>query len=183
MTKKIIFSANSLWFIYNFYEGLIREFQNKNYEIFVTGKSDHTVELLKEMGVYVIEIPFASKSSNPIKDLGILFNYLKIYKKIKPDCVLNFTIKANIYGAVAAKYFSIPCINTQPGLGTVFMYNNLKSLIAKILFKITQNYPLKIFVLNKNDYNTLLVNKLVPKKKLTIIPGSGIDIDKFSPLV
>ena len=179
--KNIVFSANSLWFIYNFYEGLIKEFQRINFNVIAVGKRDHTNILLKKLGVTVIEIPFESKSGNPIKNLILLINYIEIYLKVKPCCILNFTIKSNIYGSIAAKIFSIPCINTQPGLGTIFMYNNIKSLIAKLLFKFTQNYPLKIFVLNYNDYFTLLRYKLASIKKLTIIPGSGIDIDKFSP--
>jgi glycosyltransferase involved in cell wall biosynthesis len=182
LSKKIIFSANSLWFLYNFYGGLIKEFQKLNYEIIVVGKKDKTVPFFKDMGVLVIEIPFASKSGNPLKNLSILFSYIKIFKKTKPVSVLNFTIKANVYGAIAARLFSIPCINTQPGLGTVFMYNNFVSFVAKMMYKFTQNYPRKIFVLNNEDYDLLVNSKLVPKEKTEIIRGSGIDIEKFSPV-
>ena len=183
MANKVILSANSLWFLYNFYGGLIKEFQKIGFDVIVTGKSDHTISLLKEMGVLVIEIPFDSKSGNPLRNLNILFNYFKIIRIYRPICVLNFTIKANIYGAIAANFFSIPCINTQPGLGTVFMYKNVKSQVAKYLFKLTQSHPLKVFVLNYDDYYILLNNKLVPEEKISVVPGSGIDLEKFSPSI
>jgi glycosyltransferase involved in cell wall biosynthesis len=183
MAPKIILSANKLWFLYNFYGGLIKEIQKLGYDVHVIGGGGNIdYESLKEMDVSVTEIPFVSKSGNPLKNLSILVNYIKIFKKIRPACVLNFTIKANIYGAAAARLFSVPCINTQPGSGTVFLYNNFVSLTAKILYKSTQKYPEKIFVLNKEDYDLLTNNKLVPKNKVEIIPGSGIDMEKFSPM-
>jgi glycosyltransferase involved in cell wall biosynthesis len=182
MGNKIIFSANSLWFLYNFYGSLMEEFQKLGFEVIATGKSDHSVPLLKEIGVSVIEIPFDSKCGNPVKNLSILFNYMKTFRKTKPACILNFTIKANVYGTIAARLFSIPCINTQPGLGTVFMYKSFSCIMARFLYKLTRNYPLKIFVLNEEDYKELLTRKLAEKEKLEVIRGSGIDIEKFAPM-
>jgi len=183
MKRKIIFSANSLWFLYNFYSGLMLEFKNIGFDVVAIGKCDHTFSLIRELGISAIAIPFKSKSAGILSNSCILFNYLKLFKKYRPVCILNFTIKANIYGAIIARLFSIPCVNTQPGLGTVFLHGGLKSVIAKILYKHTAHYPCKLFVLNDDDYQLLLNTKLVPPEKLEIVHGSGIDIEKFAPML
>ena len=107
---------------------------------------------------------------------------LKDAKRIKPDVVLHYTIKPNIYGTLAAAITRTPAINNVCGLGTVFLKNNLVSLVAKGLYKLAFAFPNKVFFQNQDDLNLFAENKLIDESITDILPGSGIDLSKFHPL-
>jgi glycosyltransferase involved in cell wall biosynthesis len=94
----------------------------------------------------------------------------------------HFTIKPNIYGAIAAKLLGLKVINNITGLGTTFIHNNFISMIVRLLYRISQPFADKVFCQNQDDLELLKNNGLVNKKKLILVPGSGIDIEKFSPI-
>ncbi|MFN3711812.1 MAG: glycosyltransferase [Alishewanella aestuarii] len=61
------------------------------------------------------------KGKDPIRDVKLLWEYISLYKRIKPDLVLNFTIKPNIYSSLACRLLGIKCISTITGLRYVFV--------------------------------------------------------------
>ena len=180
--KKIALSANTSWNIYNFRYSLIKELINKRYDVLIVTPYDKYTEKLRKLGCKTINIYINSKSTNPIDDLKTLFQYLKIYKKEKPDIVLNFTIKPVIYGSLACSILGIKTINTITGLGTGFLKKNLTTKIIKFLYKISQRKVNQIFFQNKDDLEFFIKENLVDKRKADIIPGSGINTDEFKPI-
>jgi len=180
--KKIVLSANTSFNIYNFRYGLIKELINKNYDVLIVAPYDKYTEKLKKLACKTIDIYINSKSTNPIEDLKTFFQYLKIYKKEKPDIVLNFTIKPVIYSSLACSILGINTINTITGLGTGFLKNNLTTKLIKFLYKISQRKVNQIFFQNKYDLELFIKENLLDKRKTDIIPGSGINTDKFKPI-
>ena len=182
MSKKIALSANTSWGVYNFRYGLIKELINKNYNVLVVAPYDKYTEKLKDIGCKTIDIYINSKSTNPIDDLKTFYQYLKIYKKEKPDIVLNFTIKPVIYSSLTCSILGIKTINTITGLGTGFIKNNLITKIIKFLYKISQKKVDRIFFQNKDDLELFINENLIDKEKTDVIPGSGINTEKFKPI-
>ena len=112
----------------------------------------------------------------------LLWRFFKIYKKLKPDVVLHYTIKPNIYGAMAARLLSIPVISNISGLGTVFLDNSFSSKVGRFLYKIALKTPYRVFYQNSHDRDLFIFSKLVDEKKTALLPGSGIDTQKFRPV-
>jgi glycosyltransferase involved in cell wall biosynthesis len=123
-----------------------------------------------------------SRGANPLKDLALIFELYGIYKKVKPDVILHYTIKPNVYGSLAASLLKIPVINNVCGLGTVFLKNDLVSATAMFLYKISFRIPKKVFFQNPDDLKLFLDKKLVPSNTVDLLPGSGIDLEKFKPV-
>jgi glycosyltransferase involved in cell wall biosynthesis len=123
-----------------------------------------------------------NKGTNPIEDIKTIYEFYRLYKKIKPDIVLNFTIKPNIYGTIACNFLGIKTINNITGLGSLFISQNLATKIARFLYKFSQSKADKIFFQNKDDYEMFIKEKLVQKEKCDILPGSGVDTQKFKPI-
>ncbi|MDX5348402.1 MAG: glycosyltransferase family 4 protein, partial [Hymenobacteraceae bacterium] len=115
------------------------------------------------------------------KDLMLIKQYYSIFKQVKPDVVLQYTIKPNIYGTIAAKLAGVPAINNVSGLGTVFIVKNLVSKIALALYKFSFQFPAKVFFQNEDDRQLFLEHKLVKKQITDVLPGSGIDTTRFVP--
>jgi glycosyltransferase involved in cell wall biosynthesis len=106
---------------------------------------------------------------------------LWIYYKVRPDIILHFTIKPNIYGTIAARILNIPVINNVCGLGTIFMKKSFVSIIGSLLYKLAFRYPRKVFFQNTDDLQLFTGKKLISPIIAEIIPGSGVDLNKFSP--
>lgn len=181
--KKVLLSANNAFVIYNFRYGLMKKLEKIGYEIVTLAGDDGISKEIKKEGWKFIDLNIDRRGKNIINDLKLFHSYYKIYKKEKPNYILQFTIKPNIYGTLAAKILGIPVINNVTGLGDVFSKDNLTSKIVKKLYKISFKYPKKVFFQNDDDLKVFLDNKLVDYKICGRIPGSGVNIEKFKPLM
>tara|TARA_R110002051_G_scaffold162204_3_gene233719 strand:+ start:253 stop:1368 length:1116 start_codon:yes stop_codon:yes gene_type:complete len=179
---KIVFSSNISWSIYNFRRGLLNELKKDGNIIFTVALKDEFSEKLENLGFTHTNVFINNNSKNPIKDLYLIYQYYKIYKKIAPDIICHNAIKPNIYGTIAAGIIGIPTINNISGLGTLFIKKSLSTRIAKLLYRISQRKASKIFFQNNDDLNLFLKNKLISKDKCLLIPGSGVDTSKFFPV-
>jgi glycosyltransferase involved in cell wall biosynthesis len=66
-------------------------------------------------------------------------------------------------------------------LGTVFLKNDLVSRVAIALYRLSFRFPKKVFFQNPDDLKLFLDKKLVPSHTVDLLPGSGIDLKRFSP--
>jgi len=180
LTKTITLSANSSWYLYNFRQSTIREAILRGYKVVCISPEDNYHSRLIDMGCNHQPINFYSNSKNPFLDFIIFCKFFIAYKKIRPDMAFHFTIKNNIYGTLAARLLRIPAVNNVSGLGTAFISFSVSSLIVKLLYKISQPFAYKVFCQNVEDYNYLIHSKLVPKKSLALLPGSGVDLERFN---
>ncbi|WP_457564531.1 glycosyltransferase family 4 protein, partial [Caminibacter sp.] len=178
---KIAITLNTSWNIYNFRLGLLKALQKEGYEIVCVAPRDEYSKKLEELGFEYREIKINNKGTNPVEELKLIFDFYRLYKDIKPDVLLHYTIKPNIYGSIAAGMLKIPVISNISGLGTVFLNNSLSSKIARKLYKIGLKFPKKVFFQNPHDRELFIKNRLVNPKKTDLLPGSGIDTEKFKP--
>ena len=178
---KIAVSTNVAWNIYNFRYNLIKELKKEGYEIVLISTPDKYTEILKkEFEFYPIYID--SKSTNPIKESLIYRSFYKALKETKPDILLTFTIKPNIYGTLAAKKLGIKTINNISGLGSLFLGGSISTKIGKLLYKKALSKTDKVFFQNRDDLELFLKENLVSKEKCDILPGSGVNLEKFKPV-
>lgn len=176
---KILISINTSWNIYNFRLGLIKNLQQNGHKVTALAPGDAYVNLLQDEGVECFSIGLNSKGMSVIEDLKLIKSYYKAFKKIDPDVILSYTIKPNIYGNYAAKILGIPVINNVSGLGTVFIKKTLATLIVYALYKTAFRNSNWIFFQNSEDRNLFLKKKLAKKAKTSLIPGSGVNLEKF----
>jgi len=169
---------NTSWNIYNFRLALIHALRNVGYTVVLIAPRDEYSQKLEEEGFLYYDIKMNNKGMNPFEDLLLIHDFYKLYRKIKPDILLNYTIKPNIYSSLAAKCLGIPVINNITGLGTVFLNNNISSHIARWLYKISL-YKNSVVFQNRDDMRLFVEKKLLKEKSVTLIPGSGIDTKRF----
>ena len=184
---KLIITANTGWYIYNFRIDLIKYLKLKKYEIYIICPNDRYSKKLKNMGLNVINWELNRKSLNPFIELLSILHLIKIYIKIKPNIVHHFTLKACIYGSLSASLFSkTKIINSITGLGPLFLSRNklirLVYFVFKSLFRyIFNNLSDRVIFQNKYDRKKYLQLNITSSDKSIIIPGSGINTDYFKP--
>ena len=178
---KIVFSSNVSWSIYNFRKDLLKTLYEKGYEIYTISSRDKYADKLIKLGFVYREVKINNNSKNPFTDIALIYKYIKLYKKIRPDIICHNAIKPNIYGTIAAKLLGIPVINNISGLGTLFIRKNFSTSLAKILYKFSQKFANTVFFQNPHDSSLFIDENLIDYKKVKLIPGSGVDTSLFKP--
>lgn len=177
---KIIISANTSWYLYNFRLNTIKELIRDGHSVIAIAPKDEYSEKLSAVGCSWLNIKIDQSGTNPFYDCYSFVGFLLLYKRLKPDVVLNFTPKNNIYSTLAASLFNIKCINNIAGLGKLFSESSVPSLIARLLYKFTQKKASKVFFQNEEDRQLFLDQNIVQFEKTERLFGSGIDLERFS---
>ncbi|MCX8905520.1 glycosyltransferase family 4 protein [Vibrio parahaemolyticus] len=177
--KTVAISANTSWYLYNFRRNTITALLDVGYQVVAIAPKDDYSPKLESLGASFCHINIDQGGTNPVKDIGTFFSFIKIFKSVKPDVVLNFTPKNNIYGTLAGHFVGSKSVNNIAGLGMVFINEGLTSKIAKLLYKMSQSKASKIFFQNEDDKTLFLENRLAPSYLVDRLPGSGADLNRF----
>jgi glycosyltransferase involved in cell wall biosynthesis len=173
---------NTSWNIWNFRRGLVKALQAAGHEVLAIAPPDaYSARLESELGCRYVPVLMENKGTNPIKDAQLTRRFLAIYKRERPDVVLHFTIKPNIYGTLAAKLAGVASINNVSGLGTVFLIENLVSKVARGLYRFAFRFPHKVFFQNNDDRELFIRYGLIRPTRTGLVPGSGVDLVRFRP--
>ena len=179
---KVLILANNDVGLYNFRKELIEKLIELEKEVYISLPYGDRVDDLQKIGCKYIETNVDRRGTNPITDLKLLIKYKKILKEIKPDVVLTYTIKPNIYGGLACKSKNIPYICNITGLGTAAENESLVQKLVMLLYKSALKKVKCCFVQNEENLNFMINNGLVKKEKCKLIPGSGVNIERFKLL-
>lgn len=179
--KKILFLVNHEVVIYNFRLELIQVLLNEGYEVHISSPHGEKIEFLTELGCIFHEIRIDRRGKSLFNDLILIKDYVRLLSQVKPLVTLTYTIKPNLYGGVVCRLLSIPYITNITGLGSSIFgdTNYLVKKILKLLYKIIFKKSECVFFQNKNNLD-FFINKEIYIKKYRLLPGSGVNIDKFS---
>ncbi|ATG20571.1 glycosyl transferase [Ralstonia pickettii] len=178
---KLLLVGNTAQSMFNFRHGLIRKFVESGFEVIVVAPKDSYSIKLEELGCKVIDIDISRKGKNPFEDTRLIWTLFRIYKRNKPDFIIHYTIKPNIYGTIAAHLARIRSIAVTTGLGYTFINKNATSLIAKMLYRFAFRYALEVWFLNPDDRAAFLALSLVNEKKAMLLHSEGVDLTYFAP--
>lgn len=178
----IAFFNNNLLGMNSFRREVMLAFLERGYEVCVIAPIGEGAEAQKRLpaGIKYIPVKMSRTSTNPIGDILLIFQLMKIFRKERPSYLFNYTIKPNVYGSIAAKLLGIKCTDMIAGLGYTFTNNSLSSRIARMLYKIAGRCAEKIVVLNKNNYDAVLKAGICNEDKLHLLTGGeGVDLNRY----
>ncbi|KAA2398109.1 MULTISPECIES: glycosyltransferase family 4 protein [Bacillus] len=178
--KKVLILANNDVGLYKFRKELIKNLV-KDYEVYVSLPNGKYIPYLKELGCKFIETSISRRGTNPITDLKLLMSYKRIIGEVKPDVVLTYTIKPNIYGGLACKALGIPYISNITGLGSAVENGGLLQKITVTLYKLALKEANCVFFQNEENREFFVSRKIV-KENHRLIPGSGVNLNQYSLL-
>ena len=180
--RPVVLSGNSSWNIVNFRAGLIAALEDAGFEPVVIAPVDPPgEERMRRMGVRRIVVDMDRSGLNPFKDLRLLLRYRQLLAELRPAAYLGFTIKPNIYGAIAARLCGVPAIPNISGLGTVFIRGGLLGSLVSGLYRFGLAKAPVVFFQNADDLGEFVGRNLVRRDQARLLAGSGIDLDRFAP--
>lgn len=177
---KIALIANSSSGLYNFRRDLILRMKSDDNEVTVITPLENRVEQLRGLGIRLIETDVDRRGLNPFHDLSLFLQYLRILKIEKPDQVVTYTIKPNIYGGIACRLRGIPYAANITGLGTAFENKGILRRIATILNKVALKRAKCVFFENSESLNLFVEERIIRIDQAVLLNGAGVNLDHFS---
>lgn len=179
--KRILFLVNHYVVIYNFRLELLRELKRNRYDVYISTPYDEKNYRLEELGCHVIQTEVNRHGKNMLEDFKLLNTYIHMIKEIKPDVVLSYTIKPNIYGGMAAERCKVPFIPTITGLGTAVENESIVQKMIMLLYKCSLRNAQVVFFQNESNLHYLKEAGVI-KGKYKLVNGSGVNLEHFSVL-
>ena len=179
MKKKILILSNHFITLYNFRKELIKRMVENGNEVYISMPKAEENSYFREMGCKIIETPVDRRGVNPIKDFGLICNYIKIMRKIKPDIIFSYTIKPNIYGCIASNITKNIQVSNITGTGATFLKKGLITTIASTMYRLSVKKSYKVFFQNSGDRDMFVENKMI-RDNYEILPGSGVNLEQYS---
>lgn len=183
MSSKICLVSNTSWSFLRFRTDVIRSLVNAGHNVVLMAPPDEHTAHLAGLGVRIILLKSLSrKSLNPIKDLMLYREFSRIYAVERPDLIVQYTIKPNIYSTLAARRYRIPTIAVVTGLGYAFINKGMVTFMARQLYRFALRRATWVWFLNDDDRQFFMAHSLVDSEKARRIPGEGINCnDTFNP--
>ena len=181
--KTIALVANSTWNIHNFRLNLLDKFIGEGHDVIVIAPVDQYIEY-KEKYPAVKHVALRSMdrdSTNPFKDLVLIAELTRKYKRLKPDLVIHFTNKPNIYGAIAARRAKVDSIAIVTGLGYAFINNGFIKSVTTALYKHTSKYHKKFIFENIEDRELFENENIITRGQGISVKGCGVNTTYFHP--
>ena len=181
-SKTICLSSNTSWYLYNFRASTVRRLRADGFRVVCIAPEDgYSKKLVADLGCEWLPLRMSNQGSNPLRDAAVIYQFYRYYRRLRPAAALHFTIKNNVYGTWAARLLGIPAINNVSGLGTAFIRGGLVSAIVRLLYKTSQPFAHRVFCQNEEDFAQLVDSKLVRRHSIELLPGSGVDLERFNP--
>ena len=181
MKKRIAIVSNVSWNLYNFRLSLMNAMRDAGFEVIAIAPYDNYSQKIIDAGFEFHDIKMNAQGINPLQDLRTTYQFYKLFKKISPDVLCQYTIKPNIYGSLMASILNIKMINNIAGLGTLFIKDTFITKIAKLLYKVSQSNADRVFFQNRDDFNFFVDKGIVNPLRCDVLPGSGVDTNRFIP--
>ena len=184
--KKIFMFVNVDWFFYSHRLPIANASREHDINMFVFTDITDKEKNQTPSEYRMVQSPLTRKLNNPWSLFSEFLSALSLIYREKPDVIHAVTIKPILFMGLIARLTKTPFIAAISGFGPVMEQNNF---IKKLRFKmvlliyrfIFSSETVNTICQNENDKNILLQHSLCDKSKITIIPGSGVDLKKFKP--
>ena len=175
--KRILFLSNHFIGLYAYRRELIRELAAAGHEIWLSLPAHERNRYFEELGCRIVETPVSAHGKNPIRDVKLICTYRKLFREIDPDIILSYTIKPNIYGAMASHALGYRQVCNITGTGGTFLKNDLLAVFLRFLYRHSVRYADLVFFQNSGDRDYFARHRMICGNDV-LLPGSGVNTEE-----
>lgn len=173
--KKYLIVTNHSYMLYRFRKDLIDELRKTGEVVISTPFVGHEGDF---EGCRMVETAVDRRGINPKTDLLLLNTYRKLIGEEKPDMVITYSIKPNIYAGLVCASKGIPyCANVQ-GLGTAFQKKGIASVVT-LMYKAALAKARTIFFENTANAEEFVRRGIAKKGRILVLNGAGINLQDY----
>lgn len=184
---KVIFFANTDWYLYNFRLELARFLRDHGFEVVMLSPHGSYGPMLEAAGFRWVALEMDRRSLNPARELALIRRISAVYAAEKPDIVHHFTIKCVVYGSMIARWHGIERrVNAITGMGYVFCDEGYLARLLRPVVRGLMRHALggdasHLILQNRDDVADFLAADLASGHRTHLIMGSGVDSSRFRP--
>jgi glycosyltransferase involved in cell wall biosynthesis len=183
---KLILFANTDWYLYNFRRSLALAAKEAGHEVVLVSPAGPYAQRLLELGLRWIAAPMERRSLNPLRELALLAWLWRLVRAERADIVHGFTIKCAVYGALAARLAGAASVNAVAGMGYVFISDArlaraLRPVVRALMRVAFGGRKARLVLQNADDVALFEKSGIVTASQIRLIPGSGVDCERFVP--
>jgi len=181
--ERLLFLVTEDWYFVSHRLSLAVEAKKVGFEVIVATREVNHGSKIRELGIRLVPFEMSRRGGNPISEL---LRLTRLLKQERPDVVHLVALKPVVYGGIAAWMAGVPhIIGAVAGLGWLFtsgglLQRRIQPIFRKVLALLLSSQRFTTIVQNPDDLN-LLQKSGVPRNKLQLIRGSGVDVDVFTP--
>ena len=173
---KVLILINSSGGLYDFRNEFVQAL-TAEHQVYVSMPDDVKEKELKAEGCRIIRTPINRRGINPLEDLKLYRTYSRLMGELKPDLVITYTIKPNVYGGFAAGRRKIPYIATITGLGGAFDRKGLFLKLVITMYRMGLKRAACVFF--QNEENRGIFQRMgITAKKTRMVMGSGVNLER-----
>lgn len=174
---RILIATNHSYMYYRFRKELA-EALLQEHEVFLSTPYVGYEDDLQAMGLHCIPTEIDRRSINPFQDLRLRRIYQNMVSEVRPDLVITYSIKPNIYLGGICKTRGIPYFANVQGLGTAFEKPVL-STVASVLYRWALSKAQGVFFENAGDAQFFTDHKIIAERQVRLLPGAGINLAEY----
>lgn len=178
--KRILLIANTGWYLRNFRSELVRRLEAAGYSVSLAAPRDEETRTAFFQDREFFGLSFSRKGTNPVKELAAVWNLFGAIRKARPDVVLTWTPKPDLYGGIVGRLLRVPVLPNVSGLGAVFVRGGLLARVVGRLYGFAFARSPVVFFQNDDDRSAFVQAGRVVPEKAELLPGSGVDLARFA---
>lgn len=177
--KRILVLANNDVGLYRFRKDLLATLLAGKHEVYISLPDGGFVPELVDLGCRFIDTPVDRRGMNPLRDAKLFRRYRSILREVKPNLVLTYTIKPNIYGGIACRMAKIPYAVNITGLGSAIENGGWLKRFVLALYRPALKRAKVVFFENSGNRDTMAGAGVVPRERDAVLHGAGVNLEDY----
>lgn len=175
----ILVIANNDIGLYKFRKELLQKLIDDGNEVYISLPNGNLVQPMVDMGCKFIDTAVDRRGINPVTDLKLFLNYRKMIGKVKPDFIITYTIKPNVYAGIVSAIKHKKYVINITGLGTAFQKQGLFLKLIVMLYKFACKKAHTVIFENCENMKLFLDYGIVKKEQCLLNAGAGVNLEEY----
>ena len=137
-------------------------------------------EDFEAMGCRCVEASFDRHGTDPMQELALLSYYRKLIAREKPDLVITYSIKPNIYAGSVCRLHRIPYCANVTGLGSAFRNEHIAGAVT-VMYRTALRGAKAVFFENESNARIFAERNIIPAERQIRVPGAGVNLQQYAP--
>lgn len=177
---RVAFCSNTLRYLWNFRRGTIERFLADGVSVLCIGQAGPGADELAALGCEVVALDWRLRSLDPLHEAGVVLRIHAALRRFRPAVVFSFTFKANFAVSLACLPLRIPYVTNVSGLGTAFLSDRPAHRAVRRLYGFANGLAYATFFQNGSDLELFRRSRLSIGRRTALLPGSGVDTERFA---
>ena len=183
---KLLFTVGDDGFFVSHRMPIARAARDAGFAVAVAGPVTSYGDTIRAEGMRVLPLPLSRGRVSPLADLRTLAALARIYRAERPDIVHAVAMKPVLYGAAAARLTGVPAlVGALTGLGYVFSSREVRARLLRPILRRALRWALNgrrsTCIVQNPDDAAFLAGLGNDRRRIVVIPGSGVDTARFAP--